>query len=525
MKTLLIWLTLATIATAQTKLETITLDLAGPRVVGVQTGDSPEGVPHTVYAESIDLVQSAEAIRKLRYRPPYSLASPPVWYPGYQPRNTPRPLDAPVVGPVGSVPEYLDPAMWIAEEPSQPRTPWYHAIPYFYRDASDDVRVGSYFSKSGSTVETAVESVEHSVAWDGMRNVNLVSPYATYRPTPDDGSGRDHRGWLGLDLSGRLWHAFADGTVVTIAGPRTVAGRVPDLRGGPKEIVGEFPDGPLSSPVDFVACPCAPGMLFIADTENQRICLAAHIGETTRVWEHRSLGFRPFSIDMHGTDQAIADINNHRVWINGEPIEDPLIQDPSVVRYDSQGNLIVGCRVSKKILRIDREHHVTELATLGQSGRESWLWLDVDKRGNCLPQDTIVIQNSVNARNWTQIILPDGTLQTWRHPAFSDYAWAIAIDDTEARMVVSGFGDTSGVMQIRARTDDPQPRRHADVLREKHGWDDLRASADGRLIGPTGANFLGYPTRFDLETWTADEIKAEFPSMSDNTIFALQGGQ
>ncbi|MDM4018833.1 hypothetical protein [Roseiconus lacunae] len=492
---------------------------------GTQCGNSPSDQPHLIYAASRDLFESAEAIRKLRVRPRMSVDSPGIRYPGAQPQNTPRPLTAPFTPPVGGLDQFLDPDLWIAEEPSQPRTPWYHEIPYFVRDENDNVIVASYFSKSGRTVESALESVEKSVAWDGPRNVNLVSPYATYRATPDDGSGRNHRGWIGLDLSGRLWHTFDDGTVVTIAGPRTIAGRVPDRSGGPKELVGIFHDGPFKSPVDFVLRPSHPGTAFFADTGNRRICKAERIDGETNVWEYKALGYRPFSIDMHGDEMAIADVDHHRVWINDEAITHESIQFPSVIRYDSRGNLIVGCRRSKKIVRINAEDRtVDELATLGAAGKDSWIWLDIDKLGNCLPIDTIVIQNSIHARSWTQILLPDGSLQTWKHPAFSDYAWAVAIDDRESRMIFSGFGDTSGVMQIRPRMPfDPPPHPHHVAVRQRRGWEQLRASSTGRLIGPTGSNFLGFPTRFDLETWTVEEVQLAFPKMSRDTIFALTG--
>ncbi|TWT89100.1 NHL repeat protein [Pseudobythopirellula maris] len=488
-------------------------------VAGSNAPPAATGEPEWVYADAGSGIAAGEGHRKLAIDWHDKRVGAPFRGPV---RNTPHPFEW-RTSPATQLP---DPSRWLRESIAGPTVNWFDNIPILRR-RDGKVVIEQLFSKSGKTELLAFRDVERYPSYEGPRNDSLVSPYATYRCFPKSTS---IRGWQAIDLAGRLWHVLPDGSTHAIAGRWTDRGQIPDETGGPWDEVGEFIDGPFSRPVDLAFAPHDNRLIYVADTGNRRLCaVSGSREEGTTVLEAEKLSFEPNSLDMVEGRTVVADLEGDRVWVGEpgalEPFEHPLIRRPQCVRFDSRGDVVIACQKSKHILRLDPDTGVVaRLHTATAEGQESWVWLDVDTEATCFGRDAILVVSSVgSAKRRMELVLADGEVIRWTIGP-SDYQWAVCIDDVESRVVMSGFGDTSGVIQIRPRGASDPPASHRSVIRRRgKGHAEWRQLPACLTYGSSGMGFVTGETIWDLARLTDRQIRERVGPVSDDVIFWIRG--
>jgi hypothetical protein len=191
----------------------------------------------------------------------------------------------------------IDPNLATAPPPGRPGANWwlvplsneisglYTSEPHLYRNAQDKlVAFLHQTARLGDQSDTAVVYHNRLDWWCGPRGAANISPFSTIIPHPDD------RGWVGVDVGGRVFRVMPDGMVVTLLGTvnkryganlppllHTIDPPAPfTLHLGDKDIVGNFFDldtvfRPLDTPNDLAFIPGSSNILFIADSHRNRI--------------------------------------------------------------------------------------------------------------------------------------------------------------------------------------------------------------------------------------------------------------
>ena len=169
------------------------------------------------------------------------------------------------------------------------------------------------------------------------------------------------------------------------------------------------------------------------------------------------------------------------------------INYPNALRFDSKGNLVLAETVTQAIRYIDLSAQtvttIAQFSTLGSAFGEQ-VWLDVDRSGNVGARDDIIASMVTGKQNGlyrvpiagtTAIPLPmltsHGTYPLYHGPArsgsmpWTSGPWAVAIDDKEGRMVVSGV-QSAGVVSLRLpqRTDPPYKLNVPDYSAGRSIW-------------------------------------------------------
>ena len=183
---------------------------------------------------------------------------------------------------------------------------------------------------------------------------------------------------------------------------------------------------------------------------------------------------------------ATYEVEGNRIALtNDRPMGEALINYPQVIRMDSIGNLIFGEDWTRSVRRVNMKNgspigNVERINFLPADERRwgTWIWLDVDRKGNIGRVDDIliaisetlgsadaggtVVSNNVVWRmpaDKTQgqgavVISPgwpvaarSGLAKNIREP-LGHYPWAIAIDDQEARFVTVGYANV-GLFSVR----------------------------------------------------------------------------
>lgn len=147
------------------------------------------------------------------------------------------------------------------------------------------------------------------------------------------------------------------------------------------------------------------------------------------------------------------------------PFSQAYVNYPLPIRFDSKGNIVLGETVTRTVRYVDlNAQTVTTIAQLSAKGDAfgSWIWLDVDRWGNVGAKDDVFIPETegnagsdsvfrIPITGTTQIPPPDpvpekGGSQLHNGHAccgkdmYSEYPWAVAIDDQEGRFITAGFG-------------------------------------------------------------------------------------
>lgn len=393
----------------------------------------------------------------------------------------------------------------------------YSGIPVVFQNPSTDALFVEYvYNHNGNTSELALAGVIARNVFEGQRGDTFVSPYITAVPTPR-ADPDDPTLWTAIDLGGWLFHITATGRTITNCGKALPAGVFPTLDGARKTLNGTFPDGYFNGPNDLCFDPGNPLIIYVADTFNDRI---ARVEETSpgvvEVTTYYSGGLTdPYSLypEADGT-LIVADRGNNRViripqvggpgGTAGTPVNIATgLNLPMVVRKFSDGNI---CCVehggTRRVLEITRANgNLREITTIrtqqGVTGT-AWLWMDVDDHGTMGPVDDIFTVLSSSFDTLRRTGRTDGFGTTDLNEGFvvngsaltqgmlnqvqdaqGHYPWAVAVSDTEAKLLLTG----SGSQQVR------QMRRTAagDVTTALTSTQKSRRERGGRIWG--GINF------------------------------------
>lgn len=306
---------------------------------------------------------------------------------------------------------------------------------------------------------------------DGPRNDNGVSPYSTYIPNPVD------RGYVGIDLGGRVFKINMDGSVVTIAGRQVKRDVVPysafdprvteaDRRAWQINMIGDFHGVEFKQPNDLAFDPRSNGKrLLVADTENHRIARVdlsvSPPNITTCAGDPNNEGdadgpaqaarfIGPSSIVVADDGTAyVADYDTgaiRKIAPDCGPVSTIAtgLGQPFAIRFNSRGNLIIDVLGTGALLHLDVATHTVTTILASSCGAE-WTWIDVDRKGNIGPIDDILINCAVGENNNTlNRVSADGTRVTAERGG-GHYPWALVIDDEEARFLTHGFGDSAPI--------------------------------------------------------------------------------
>jgi hypothetical protein len=434
--------------------------------------------------------------------------------------------------------------MWFTEPLVHAILPLYEDAPSFYRTAAGHVITAGFLPESDNTSEKALEAVKRHDLYDGGRNDNTIDPYSTLVPDPAgpgwygvDISGRVFR----VEPAGRVTTVagWVSRKEVLPIDYRDLSTPYSVFSSTQKKLIGSFQnDVLLEKPNDLAFDPFTPGILYIADTGNHRIAKIDLRGTvaviTTFAGAPGQKGYsdgpagaarfnEPYSLVASPADGSlyVADMENNAIrkvspqgvvtTVAGastrtavpagdagkqlvfqqkdsstanKSISAASINYPQVIRLDSRGNLIVGEPWTRSVRRVNFSSGMVErIAYLPgkDSHQGTWIWLDVDVKGNIGPADDILVAISETLSVVSNRIVwrfsADGSRggeavpHGWPSSAYSGranhvfepvghYPWAVAIDDEEARFVTTGFG-TSGLVSLRmVLPSDPESYHH-----------------------------------------------------------------
>lgn len=235
----------------------------------------------------------------------------------------------------------------------------------------------------------------------------------------------------------------------------------------------------------------ADGTMYVSDANNNVIRKIDSTGVSTLV----GIGY-PGSATPEPSMNTVAASPLTYAPRTAVPFSQAYINNPLPIRLDSKGNIVELEPVTRTVRYIDLSAQtVTTLAQLSVNGIAAgpWDWLDVDRWGNVGTQDDILVAEAIgNAGNESVFRIPiTGTAQippplaikeskgTPLHNGlacclqdeFTEYPWAIAIDDQEGCFISAGFG-TFGIASFRILqpSDPPFVFNLADFAAGKQIW-------------------------------------------------------
>ncbi len=239
----------------------------------------------------------------------------------------------------------------------------YRPEPRFYRarntlNASNPLRdkilVHPHYARGASSSEGALPENDRYDWYCGERGNSSVSPYSTFVPHPTE------RGFIGIDVSGRLFHIYPTGQMRTLAGyvntrnPGNLDIKPPYLFtdtalplqtafAADKELIGNFNGTYFKVSNDLAVDPLDPNIIYVADILNDRIA----------------------KVDLRGSAQALVNIGtgvpsittfaglpNQTVKYVDGPLSQARFWRPTSLVFDAQGNLIVADRNNCAIRKI-----------------------------------------------------------------------------------------------------------------------------------------------------------------------------
>ncbi len=259
---------------------------------------------------------------------------------------------------------------------------------------------------------------------------------------------------------------------VDLTGPKAAVTTYAGQPGVAGYLEGPRTQARFNKPYSLVAA--ADGTLYVADRMNNAIRSISPAGMVSTL-VGKGPGNPPVPPDRIKLDAGEILISNPDPYLVQTSFADATINFPFVVRMDSRGNIVLGENATSAIRRIDlARRQVTTIARIPKE-KETWIWLDVDRWGNVGPRDDILIRwfdsndmlvrISADGTKQEQITggygnLRDGPFSLVGDPA-GHYAWAVAIDDEEARFLLTGFGQMGISSVRRVAPDDPVDYDHA----------------------------------------------------------------
>ncbi len=297
------------------------------------------------------------------------------------------------------------------------------------------------------------------------------------------------------NISGEIGLSQPNPTVTTFAGIPGGAGH----RDGQREQA--LFDDPYSIDMD------SNGIMYVADRLNHAIRKIDRDGNVTTIAGGPAAPPVPYNPTHNiGGDDNIPVRDQ---LTQNAPFGEATIAYPQVVRVDSRDNVIIAEDWTRAVRRLNFSNHVVELIDfMVDNNWGTWLWMDVDVNGTIGPKDDILVamaeslgldRRIPNNRNHSndEIFRFSQTGAYPPHQAvskgawgdisdtfhgyvgnvtepMSHYPWGVAIDDSEARFIATGFG-SSGIYSLRPlRSQDPT------------GYDDRRYK-EGKSIYISGS--------------------------------------
>lgn len=458
----------------------------------------------------------------------------------------------------------LNDSAWVLEALTQANTNLYQGRPRYWQTKGGHVVAKQFYTQNGDTAESAALFVPGHAHYDGPRNDNSVSLYSTMIPEPNGPT------WLGIDLAGRLFRVYGDGTVSTVAGPVTRRDVLPLDRKDTSisaavmaqtqtEVKGSFEGSRLFKlPIDLTLDPRNHHIVYVADAGNHRIAKVDMSQSPAVVTTFAgkpdvavsadgpiaSATFKePWSIvaaddgSLYVVDRAqnaIRKISADGTTVSTIVSASAGLTVPFAIRLDSHGNIILG-EEGGSVKRIDAVTHAVTVIGTGCSA--SWVWLDVDRKGNVGPKDDIFMVcgtggagNTVMKRisadgSRNQFALGgSGALQQGNVgfviDAHGHYPWVVAVDDEEGRIMTGGFGNV-GLRMLRLTLPSDHIFPSFDTIWSVGGAGRLifrRGTVAGfpfgsrpsfnSLLGETGHGYLGIQNFDDLESMTDAQLGA-----------------
>jgi|GEM_PF-2042617 len=490
----------------------------------------------------------------------------------HNPGNTYPYRYSPPVHSLGIDPTSVIPSnKWFVEPITSVETDLHDQVPSIYRSKAGHLGVGYLLDQIGSDVKTSKDMLLTNDNIDGPRNNNNVSPYTTYAPNPEG------PGWIGIDIAGRIFKINTDGSVVTIAGRKTKRDVVPyytrdssvseaERQALQVEYIGNFEGGiKFDGPADLAFDPRNPKILYVADTYNARIAKVDFSSATPQITTYagapdaqgntdgsaRTARFKePMSIAVAPDGRIfVADPGNDNIRViapDGGNVTtlatsvDDGLRDPFVVRLDSTGTIILGELSTGSVKSV---HPTTGATALIKAGvcPSSWVWLDVDRKGNIGPKDDILhsCSSGIAHNNETRRMARDGSRMvqrgfesTWvldfgradlsQEPQLH-YPWALTIDDEESRLIVSGFGNSAPHVYRLAVPSDPTPQHL--YTQYMDGESVFRAGTVGGFPMGDRTSFLTLRSSGGMSHIPGIKSFDEMAAMSDAALTAyIQGG-
>jgi hypothetical protein len=394
--------------------------------------------------------------------------------------------------------------------------------------ANGAVVLGNFYEESSANIENAYDYVQNQDHWDGPRNDNSISPYSNCVPNLDGPGfycisleGRLYE----VNMDGSIKTIAG---LVTTGLPVYYSGKNENPPSAGQTYVGSFSSNIFfQAPVDLTIDP-RPGQhttFYVADTKNHRIAKVDTSGSTPVISTYAGVpgtaGYvdgpaasaefnEPYSLvmDANGT-MYVADRNNAAIrmitsagvvstlahnaseGVNGPntpavvannpsnfesssvvPLSGAYINYPFVLRFTSAGDLVEGesTTFSARLINLhpqpSQPQTIQTIAQLALKGdpQQSWMWLDVDSRGNIGKVDDVVITKAIcggascaykvpitGDTNIPPAKLPVGTCSGGNGSIHfgsaacalnvtGHYSWMVAISATEGRVIFMGYG-------------------------------------------------------------------------------------
>jgi hypothetical protein len=351
------------------------------------------------------------------------------------------------------------------------------------RDKPGHLYFEPYFVEKTNSADPSLPGVLAEPLMDGPRNDNQVSPYSTYVPDPVG------RGFVGVDLGGRVFRLDMDGSVVTLVGRQVKRDVVPysvtdprvteaDRRAWQINMIGDFHGTEFHQPNDLAFDPRSNGkILYVADTENHRIARVDLAVSPPSITTYAGNPSTEGDIDgpalsalMHGpsslvvTDDGtmyVADYDNNnirRIAPNGGAVTTIAsgLNQPFAIRFDSKGNLIILELIDSVLKKVDLANNNAVSTIFNAQCNFGWTWLAVDRTGSIGPVDDMFITcQKQEFIGWR--VSADGTRVINSPMQFGHYPWAVAIRPDEGRILLHGFGDTAPTSYRVPAVGDPPP--------------------------------------------------------------------
>nr|MBA3707746.1 fibronectin type III domain-containing protein [Planctomycetota bacterium] len=305
--------------------------------------------------------------------------------------------------------------------------------PYDFRDAT--IPIAAVHADTERLIGTFAGGIAFTMPVDLAFDPRDASHRTLY--IADTGNHRIAR----IDLSG------ATPVITTAAGTPRVSGYRDGASG----------QALFSSPYSIAFAP--DGSLYIADMGNATIRKLSPDGASVTTVAGGTLAPPVASkalVEGHPDD-----------YIADGTIAQATVNYPQVLRLDSHNDIVFAEHLTGTVRRVNFGNGRIEKIGVLASRDPGWLWLDVDRHGNVGPRDDVMVTMGTGGGGNTEVsrLSADGTRNTrlfmsgggspyHTGQVFSlpesagHYPWAIAIDDTESRMITTGFG-TSGLVSFR----------------------------------------------------------------------------